>query len=182
MGCAAVLPTLASGMSSAMRLYAMCSLFIGGSHPYGDYGWNAPLPGNYAQFITRYGEYCWADDLKPTTAEAEQFSIDDDRMLWWRELPRRRTLADGRTQWVVHLLSNPPSPEMAPDSPGMMTPWRNGLAVGRKTANMPTVWALSAEPTTRAEALPAKKVGDRYVVEIPEHHVWTVLVWTEAAQ
>ncbi|MCE9608413.1 MAG: hypothetical protein K8U03_26315 [Planctomycetia bacterium] len=173
---------VASGFSASMRLYAICSLFIGGSHPYGDYGWSAPLPGNYAQFMTRYGEYCWAGDLEPTTAEAEQFSIDDDSQLWWRELPRRRTLPDGRTQWVVHLLSNPPSPEMAPDKPGTMTPWRTKFNVGRKTAKEPTVWALSAEPTTRAEALTAKKVGDRYVVEIPEHRVWTMLVWTEAAR
>lgn len=173
---------VASGFSSSMRLYAICSLFIGGSHPYGDYGWNAPLPGNYSQFMTRYGEYCWGEDLEPTTVLAERFSVDDDSKLWWNDLPRRRTLPDGRTQWVVHLLSKPPSEEMAPEKPGTMTPWRTKLAVGRKTASEPTVWALSAEPTTRAEALPAKKVGDRYVVEIPEHRVWTVLVWTEAAK
>lgn len=173
---------VASGFTPAMRLYAICSLFIGGSHPYGDYGWSAPLPGNYSQFMTRYGEYCWATDLEPTTADVEKFSIDDDQKLWWRDFPRRRTFPDGRTQWVVHVLSKPPADDMAPDKPGTMTPWREKLTVGRKTASEPTVWALSAEPTTRAEALHAKKVGDRYVVEIPEHRVWTVLVWTEAKQ
>ncbi len=171
-----------SGFSAASRLYAACALFIGGSHPYGSYGWEAPLPGRYTQFMTRFGEYCWAGDLVPTTADAERFSIDDDRGLWWKEFPRRRTLPDGRTQWVVHLLSNPPSDDIAPTKPGTMTPWRQKLAVGRKTAAAPTVWALSAEPTTRSEKLEAKQVGDRYVVEIPEHRVWTVLVWTEAAQ
>lgn len=173
---------VASGFGAATRLYAICSLFIGGSHPYGDYGWNAPLPGHYAQFITRFGEYCWASDLTPTTAEAESFTIDDDKSLWWRDLPRRRTLPDGRTQWVVHLLSNPPSTDMAPTKPGTMTPWRQKLAVGRKSTAAPTVWALSAEPTTRSEKLEPKQIGDRYVVEIPEHRVWTMLVWTEAAQ
>lgn len=173
---------VASGFSASARLYAICSLFIGGSHPYGDYGWNAPLPGHYSQFMTRYGEYCWASDLTPTTAEAEGFSIDDDKTLWWRDLPRRRTLPDGQTQWIVHLLSNPPSPDMAPTGPVAMTPWREKIIVGRKTTNEPTVWALTAEPTTRAERLPTQKVGDRYVVTLPEHRVWSVLVWTEGSR
>ena len=46
--------------------------------------------------MTRYGEYCWASDLEPTTADAEQFTIDDDKnpMLFFFETCRHliRTL------------------------------------------------------------------------------------------
>jgi hypothetical protein len=169
----------ASGMTASMRCYAALALFIGGSHPYGDYGWASPLPGHYTHFMTRYGEYCWAGDLEPTTGEAEQFAVDDDATLWWRDFTRRRPTADGGTQWVVHLVSAPPADDMAPPSPGQMKPWRRNVAVGRKTNVEPTAWALSAEPTTHAEKLTPRKAGDRYVVEVPEHRVWTMLVWNE---
>ena len=36
-------------------------------------------------------------------------------------------------------------------------------------------------PTTHAVQLKPERQGERYVVTIPEHRVWTVLVWNEPA-
>jgi hypothetical protein len=171
-----------SGLANVGRLYTSLAVFLGGSHPYGDFGASQPLPGRYTQFMTRYGEYCWAGELTPTTAEAEAFAIDDDTGLWWRDLVRRRTTADGREQWVVNLLSAPPNEEMQAEKLGPMQPWRRNIAVSRQTAAEPIVWALTAEPTTRAVKLAPKKSGEKFVVEVPEHRVWTMLVWTEATR
>jgi hypothetical protein len=164
---------------AVLRCYAGISIFIAGSHPYGDFGWSQPLPGAYTQFMTRYGEYCWAQDLTPAVAEESLFSVDADESLWWRELIKERRTAEGR-QWVVHLLSAPPAESMAAEKPGKMQPWRRGLAVSRETSREPVVWALSAEPSTRAEHLTPRHSGNRCTVEVPEHRVWTMLVWTEA--
>ena len=168
-----------NGTDALTRAYAQICVFAGGSHPYGDYGWTQPIPGRYTQFVTRYGEFCWAADLAPVAAETTGFAVNDDS-LWWREWVRQRALADGRQQWVVHLITPPPVERVAEVKPATMKPWRRDLTVSRKSAQSPTVWALSAEPTTRATQLTPRAQGDSFVVEVPEHRQWTTLVWTEA--
>ena len=165
--------------NTVLRCYAPIFMFVGGSHPYLDFAWSQPSPGRYTQFMTRFGETCWSLDLAPTTAEAAGFSIQNDELLWWDDLLRQRELADGRTQWIVHLVSQPPDEEMAPKKPVRMTPWQWNLEISRQTKVAPTVWALSAEPTTKATQLVAEQSGNSYTVTLPEHHYWTVLVWTE---
>jgi len=41
---------------------------------------------------------------------------------------------------------------------------------------------LSAEPDLQCEKLEARRDGDGYTVTIPEHRLWTTLVWEEAAR
>jgi hypothetical protein len=168
-----------NGTNAIVRCYAPIFMFVGGSHPYLDFAWSQPSPGRYTQFMTRYGETCWSLDLIPTTAEATGFSIQNDEKLWWNDLLRHRTLADGREQWIVHLVSQPPDEEMLPKKPGEMTPWQRELKISRQSDSVPSVWALSAEPTTQATKLPVERVGNRYTATLPEHRYWTVLVWTE---
>ena len=160
------------------RAYAQICVFAGGSHPYGDYGWTQPIPGRYTQFVTRYGEFCWAADLAPVAADTTGFAVNDDS-LWWRDWVRQRALSDGRQQWVMQLITPPPVERVAELKPATMKPWRRDLSVSRKTAQPPTVWALSAEPTTRATPLTPRAQGEGFVVEVPEHRQWTTLVWTE---
>src|SRR5262249_9101252 len=74
--------------NALIRCYAGICTFVGGSHPYGDFGWSQPMPGTYTQFMTRFGEYCWAPDLAPTTADRASFTVNDDRALWWHDLAR----------------------------------------------------------------------------------------------
>ena len=168
--------------NAVIRCYAGICMFVGGSHPLRRLSAGGlPMPGTYSQFMTRFGEYCWAQDLAPTTADKAAFSINDDSQLWWRDLLRERSLSDGRSQWVVHLMTAPPAEQMTPEKPGAMKPWRRDLVVGRQTTRQPIVWALSAEPGTRAARLQPRRSEGRYVVDVPEHRQWTILVWTEPA-
>ncbi len=171
-----VYPNAANSLTAC---YAGICTFIGGSHPYGDFGWSRAMPGLYTQFMTRYGEYCWATDLAPVAAADTGFSVTNGDTFWWRDLVRKRTLADGQTQWVMHLVSPPPAELVSSEKTTAMVPWQRGLKVGRQTSGPPTVWALSAEPTTRAVRLEPHRVGDRYEVDLPEHRLWTMVVWTE---
>jgi len=173
-----VSPNMANNVT---RAFGPICLFVGGSHPYLEYGWGSPSPGKYTQFMTRYGEYCWSPDLELVGASETSFTVDGDETLWWKELIRHRQLS-GSQQWVVNLVSQPPGETLVSAKPGVMQPWRQGLAVGRQSTTQPEVWALTAEPTTQATKLAPKKVGDRYVVEVPEHRCWTMLVWTEGAK
>lgn len=52
--------------------------------------------------------------------------------------------------------------------------------VKRKGTTKPSVWLLSAEPSTRAELLTVRQDGDAFAVTVPEHRLWSMLVWTEA--
>ena len=163
------------------RAYAQIAVFASGSHPYGDYGWHQPLPGRYTQFATRFGEFLWSADLATVAADAAGFSVNEEN-LWWRDHVRQRTLPDGRVQFVLQLITPPPLEKVAELKPSRLTPWRRGLTVTRRTAQTPVVWALSAEPATRATLLDPRKTGDGFTVELPEHRHWTTLVWTEGAR
>lgn len=170
-----------SAPAPASRCYTGICVLAGGSHPYGDFGWNLTMPGKYSQFMTRYGEFCWATDLEWIEAEKSGFTVEEAERYFWGQLIRQRPTSDGGRQYVVHLISTPPSDLVIAENPRPMQPWRQDLKVERRADREPTVWALSADPATHAERLKPVKSGDRYVVEIPEHRVWTVVVWTEPA-
>lgn len=163
----------------AARCYSAICTLAGGSHPYSDFGWATTMPGNYTQFMTRYGEFCWSLDLEPVEPAQSGFKIDDEDRVWWGKNIRRRATPNGGQQWVLQLISTPPTETVTADQPGKLQPWRRGLKASRTSSVEPTVWALSAEPTTRAMQLKPKREGNRYIVELPEHRLWTVLVWTE---
>ncbi len=164
---------------AATRCYSAICTLAGGSHPYLDFGWGTTMPGNYTQFMTRYGEFCWSLDLEPVQADESQFNIDSEDQVWWGKNVRRRTTPSGDQQWVLQLISTPPTETVTADQSGKMQPWRTGLKASRVSDREPVVWALSAEPSTRAAQLTPRRDGNRYVVELPEHRIWTVLVWTE---
>jgi hypothetical protein len=119
--------------------------------------------------------------LSIVDAEKARFSVVNDSTLWWRDSVRSRQLAGGRTQWVLHIISAPPAEQMNSDKPGKMTPWRQGMVVSRVTDREPEAWALTAEPTTQAVRLTTRKAGKQFLVEVPEHRIWTTIVWTEGS-
>jgi hypothetical protein len=165
------------------RTFAAIFTFASGSHPYLDYGWGSKLPGTYSQFMTRYGEYCWDLALAPVAAEKSGITVKSEAELRWQDYVRQRSLPDGSVQTVLHLISPPPVDAINPaGKTGEFVPWQKEVVVRKKGATKPLVWLLSAEPQTRAEPLTVRQDGDGFAVTVPEHHFWSVLVWTEGAK
>ena len=162
--------------------YSAIFTFAAASHPYTFYGWGPSMPGNYTAFMTRYGEYCWDIAFQPVAADAAGVTIDDKYQLLWQPFLRARRTATGATQTVVQLVSPPVNDEVAPVTGARSTPWATGVTVHKRGTAPPVVWRLSAEPDVQCEKLEPHQEGDGFTVTIPEHRLWTVLVWEEAAQ
>lgn len=160
--------------------FAAIFTFAAGSHPYLNYGWGPSKAGTYSQFMTRYGEYCWDLALAPVEAGKAGLAVQSEAALLWQDYVRQRSLADGSTQTVLHLISPTPTDSVTPAGKiGTLVPWQKDVVVSKKGAVKPVVWLLSAEPTTHAEPLTPRAVGDGFAVTVPEHRFWSVLVWTE---
>jgi len=164
--------------AASFRAYSAIFTFAAASHPYTWYGWGPSMPGNYTAFMTRYGEYCWDIAFKPIAPD--DFTVDE-KLLWKPYLRSRRT-ATGATQTVVQLISPPLNDDVAPVTGAQSTPWATGITVHKRGTAPPVVWRLSAEPDVQCEKLEPHREGDGFTVTIPEHRLWTVLVWEEAAQ
>ena len=155
-------------------------VFATGSHPYG-YASVSPGLGAYSRFMTRYGEFCWDLNLRPVTPEESGIHVTDDAGLLWKRFVRTRDLNAGLKQTVVHLISRPRSDRVVPERPLLLPEWRKSVVVTKACERAPVVWLLSAEPLSRADRLPVRREGGIYRVTIPEHRLWSILVWNEAA-
>ena len=165
------------------RNFAAVFTFASGSHSYGNYGWGPKLTGAYSQFMTRYGEYCWDLALAPVPGEKAGITVRSEAPLLWQDYVRQRTLPGGARQTVLHLLTAPPVDAVVPAGKnGAFLPWQKDVVVRKSCATKPSVWLLSAEPATRAEALAVRAEGDGFAVTVPEHRLWSVLVWTEGKE
>lgn len=163
------------------RNFSAIFTFASGSHPYGNYGWGPKLVGAYSQFMTRYGEYCWDLTLTPVPAVKSGVSVQSQSPLLWQDYVRQRALPDGAAQTVVHLITPPPMDAVVPAGKlGAFAPLQKDVMVKRIGTSKPAVWLLSAEPATRADLLTVRQAGDGFAVTVPEHRLWSVLVWTEA--
>ena len=167
--------------AASFHAYSAIFTFAAGSHPYTDYGWSRPMTGRYTPFMTRYGEYCWDIAFQPVDAAAAGVSIDDKSPLLWKPYLRARRTATGATQTVVQLISPPLNDGVAPITGAQLTPWATGVTVHKRGTALPVVWRLSAEPDVQCEKLAVRPEGDGFTVTIPEHRLWTLLVWEEAA-
>ena len=159
---------------ASFRSYSAIFTFAAGSHPYTDYGWGGGMVGRYSAFMTRYGEYFWDNAFVPVAPD--DFTIDDKFI--WKPYLRARQLA-GQTQTVVQLITPPQNDDCAPN-PGQSTPWSTGVTVHKRGTAPPTVWRLCAEPDVQCEKLAPRRDGDGFTVTIPEHRLWTMLVWEDA--
>jgi len=161
--------------AATFRSYSAIFTFAAGSHPYTDYGWGGVMAGRYAAFMTRFGEYLWDNAFTPIAPD--DFTTDEKFL--WKPYLRTRQLA-GKTQTVVQLITPPQNDDCAPN-PGASTPWATGVTVHKRGTAKPTVWRLCAEPDVQCEKLDAKPAGDGFTVTLPEHRLWTILVWEEPA-
>jgi hypothetical protein len=63
-----------------------------------------------------------------------------------------------------------------------MPGWRRNITVKLATDSKPTVHCLTAEPRLTRDRLAVQPDGDAFAVTLPEHRLWTVLVFTLPAQ
>ena len=164
--------------SDAACAFMNIFVFATGSHPY-CYAPSTPSPGEYSKFMTRYGELCWDLGFQPVSPTEAGLEVAAGDGLLWKRLVRRRASKAGGTQTVVHLISQPLSDRVAPANPVPMPEWRRSVAVTKRCERKPEVWLLSAEPRVRAEKLSARPEAGVYRVTVPEHRLWSVLVWKE---
>jgi len=164
--------------TSAARTFMNVFIFATGSHPY-CYAPPSPSPGSYSRFMTRYGEFCWDLALDPVSPEEVGLNVAADEGLFWKRFVRQRKDRAGRVQTVVHLISQPRDDKVAPEQPVPMPEWRRSVVVSKQCDKGPDVWLLSAEPQVRAEKLPVRPEAGAHAVTVPEHRLWSILVWNE---
>ena len=157
--------------------YSAVFTFASGSHPYQNYGWLGPLPGEYSKFMTRYGEYCWDLALAPVAADRAGVAVESRTPLLWERYLRQRQAGDV-LQTVVHLIT-PPAPDAQKPAAKTQAEWPRAVAVSKQCRSEPSVWLLTAEPQLTATHLQAERRGDRYFVTVPSVRLWTLLVWSE---
>ena len=152
--------------------------FAAGSHPY-NYVRRGPMPGRYARFMTRYGEFLWDPALKPVPADGSGIRVGAEGLLWEPFL-RSRKLTDGGLRTVIQIITPPRQDAIPPATSGPMPAWHRDVVIAKRGTQEPSVWLLSAEPDVRAEMLAPRQEGDGFAVTVAEHRLWSVLVWEEA--
>jgi hypothetical protein len=158
-------------------VYSAVFTFASGTHPYLDYGWLGPLPGEYTRFMTRYGEYCWDPALAPVTPDQAGVKVESKAPLLWERYVRQRQ-TNALLQTVVHLIA---MPEMSPDKALRQSQieWARDVVVSKACRSEPQVWLLTAEPTLTAMALRPDRRDTTYSVTVPAVRFWSMLVWSE---
>ena len=154
--------------------------YASGAHPY-VFGFSLEVasPGAYNRFITRYGEYVWDPALEPVGPETAGLEIDAPENVMWKRFLRQRKLK-GSVELVVQLVSKPVCDMVAPPEAHPMPAWVRNITLRRKGSKDAVAYCLSAEPEPRCDRLAVKTVDGLRTVTIPEHRLWSVIVWREA--
>ena len=160
-------------------------LFAAGCHPWFSFpgrdlkvdhgGSHFPVQRDLFRLATRYSAVLWGhgiDRIRDATTTVEVTSPKGT--VWWQDFVYARKLADGRMQWVVHLINEPPSQNIE----------RNSQELPQPQADIPVkfkipvakVWALRAEPDLEVKPLTVTNGA----VTVPQLGIWTVLVAEEA--
>jgi hypothetical protein len=157
--------------------YSAVFTFASGSHPYLNYGWLGPMPGEYSKFMTRYGEYCWDLALAPAAPDKAGVSVESKTPVLWERYLRQRQTGD-ILQTVVHLIS---PPEQSPEKAALLCQVERicDVTVRKQCRSEPTVWLLTAEPELTAARLQPERGENGYSVTVPSVCLWTMLVWSE---
>lgn len=155
----------------------------------------------YLRHLMRYAELFYDDNVKPVANWSSLVSIKAPRRLLSRHAVNRRTLADGRTQFIVHLINRsendsfttlrandkadpnagPRAPFEDPKGKFALSPLvQSNISVSLKVpANMKIsrAYAISADSDEpRHTALPLKIQGGQASVVVPRLDYWTTVV------
>ncbi|MHB9024419.1 MAG: hypothetical protein ACYC7E_09620 [Armatimonadota bacterium] len=148
-------------------------------------GTHFPIQQELFAFATRYSALLWGRGIDRVRAPEETVTVSSPTgQIWWREYVHRRTLPDGRTYLIVHLLNAPPTKEIGVLTQPLPDPIRDVQV--RFSVPVNTVWAATARPgpglpqpeggeacgPMRVETLPVTQ-GQAV---LPDLRVWTMIV------
>lgn len=169
--------SLDGAAGGAGRTYNNIFTFASGSHPY-IYSEGGGSPGHYARFMTRYGEFLWDPALAPVTPEAAGVAVKAEAGLLWKPYVKQR-VSEGARLTVMQLITPPGADETAPAKPMPMAPWMKAVRVSKAGSREPAAWLLTAEPDCLAVKLPVEKEAGGFAVVVPEHRLWSTIVWID---
>ena len=131
---------------------------------------------NAAEFAVRFGEYLFGEDWELLSNDQEHVQVAGHERLLWRPLVRRRTLAGGTTEWVVHVVNLPADDTIcrnhAPPHAREGTVMRLQLQPGQQVTG---AWMLLPQPP-RAVALEPKMDGGDLVMTLAPIEAFTSVV------
>ena len=72
-----------------------------------------PIQKDYFRFATRFSAALWGRGIERVKSPEDMVEVSAPQgSVWWKEFVQRRPLANGRQQLVVHLINEPPTPNI----------------------------------------------------------------------
>lgn len=167
------------------RLYEGIFRIAGKGHPNNLY-FNSRTPfGNFAQFCVRFGRFVFDPTNRRVENPDEVITVNSSSPLWWKKTVGR--LVDGKNDYLVVHLINPPAAKEAESDPKSTMP--DPITDSSVSARIPAgkrvsgAWTLTAEPwrsgeAPRTQAVPMEYqvTKDKVAVTVPELLWWKVVV------
>ena len=163
------------------HLYLNVITYAIGAHPYANYHSDDLPLGNYAQFATRYSSLIWdVNRLKPLAHPETQLEVKSPGPIWWKEMACTRQTAEGKRQYIVHLVNPPVQERIYSDETNKVPPPLQNIEVNLrpdKGEKISHAWLLSADPTMHRTELPVTAKGDQVSVTVPRVDFWSIVVF-----
>ena len=88
---------------------------MGGSH--------YPIQKDYFRFATRFSAVLWGRGIERVKSPEDVVDVSSPQgSVWWKEFVQKRPLANGRQELVVHLINQPPTPNIVAESQPLPAP------------------------------------------------------------
>lgn len=134
----------------------------------------------YNQFAMRYGQYLLSNDRErlPATEVERHLTVQAERPVWYKDFAFRLRTDHGR-YFTVSLLNAPLEERLTADAAQPPPATQVAVTLGPELLEGQApraVWALNPDAPEQAQALAAKTVGGKTVVQVPDFPYWTVLV------
>ena len=128
------------------------------------------------RFEIRFGEYLYDASWQPLARDQTELAVDGHERLLWRDFVRRRTLPDGQTETIVHLVNRPAGDKIvhAYDP----APVREGARVRLKLppgAQAIGAWAIQPDPE-RVTPLDRRVDEQQIEVKVPPVDAFATVV------
>ncbi|HEY3418698.1 MAG TPA: hypothetical protein VGM23_17625 [Armatimonadota bacterium] len=134
-------------------------------------GTHFPIMRDYFRFATRFSAVLWGHGLQRVTAPETLATVTAPTgTVWWKDFVSQRTLANGRTQLVIHLINEPPSKGIEAETQKLPVPINN-ITV-KFSGKVARAWVASPEPQLQYQQAPI----DNGTITVPELRVWTVVI------
>ncbi|MCG2661346.1 MAG: hypothetical protein L6437_14005 [Kiritimatiellae bacterium] len=141
------------------------------AHPF-NRGVNAPLLGNYNQFMVRYGIFFWDERIRGINNPEKIISVKSSSPLWWKQFTSERVLGEKHKQIIIPLINTPKNKAVTDPTP---SPRQDNVEISLQLSDKSSVvhaYFLSPEPYTRCIPLEIKRTGKKAVVKVPTFYFW----------